>query len=213
MGGPGSGNRYRWGTKTSTEACHRFDLAGLARRGWLRPGSGGTTRWWRGEQEVSAIGWSVRGTGQTATALELSYAIGGEGIRYRVPLAWTPCHFGGQRPWFVCPGAGCGRRAAVLYGGRLFLCRRCHDLAYESTRQSPGDRALRKAQRIRQRLGGSANMLEPFPPKPKGMRWRTYERLAREADAAERTYHAGFLDWVERQEAWLDRIVGEGGAA
>lgn len=27
---------------------------------------------------------------------------------------------------------------------------------------------------IRRRLGGSANMLEPFPSKPKGMRWYTY---------------------------------------
>ena len=173
MGGPGSGNRYRWGAKASTDACQRLDLSSLHQGGWLRPGSCGTIRWWRGERLTSSIGWVVDGRAGIATALELRYAVGSEEIRYRVPIAWTACHFGGRRPWFVCPGAGCRRRAAVLYGRRLFLCHRCHDLAYASTRQEPGERALRKAQRIRERLGGSANMLEPFPPKPKGMHWRT----------------------------------------
>jgi hypothetical protein len=27
------------------------------------------------------------------------------------------------------------------------------------------------------RLGGSANLLDPFPAKPKGMHWRTYRHL------------------------------------
>jgi hypothetical protein len=48
------------------------------------------------------------------------------------------------------------------------------------------DRALRKAQAIRVRLGGSANMTEFFPAKPKGMQYRTYERLSMEAEAADR---------------------------
>jgi hypothetical protein len=39
------------------------------------------------------------------------------------------------------------------------------------------NRALAKAQAIRERLGGSASMMHPFPPKPKGMRWNTYHRL------------------------------------
>jgi len=41
---------------------------------------------------------------------------------------------------------------------------------------------LRRAQTIDKRLGGTANMMELFPPKPKGMRWRTFERLAAKHD-------------------------------
>ncbi len=49
-------------------------------------------------------------------------------------LVWTPCNFGGFRPWFVCPGEGCGRRVAILYGpgqGQM-LCRHCRNLNYAS---------------------------------------------------------------------------------
>jgi hypothetical protein len=68
-----------------------------------------------------------------------------------------------------------------LYGpGRYFLYRHCYDLSYQSQRDNVMYRALHKAQSIRERLGGSANMTEPFPEKPKGMHWRTYERLWRE---------------------------------
>jgi hypothetical protein len=89
-----------------------------------------------------------------------------------VELDWTPCNFRGERPWFLClglvNGVRCGRRVAILYGpGRYFLCRHCYDLVYESQRDDAMYRALHKAQSIRKRLGGSANMTEPFPQKPK----------------------------------------------
>jgi hypothetical protein len=54
-----------------------------------------------------------------------------------VPLSWTACNLGGQRPWFFCPGAGCGRRVVILYApGCYFLCRPCYDLSYESQREN-----------------------------------------------------------------------------
>jgi hypothetical protein len=47
-------------------------------------------------------------------------------------------------------------------------------------------------------LGGSANMLEEFPDKPKGMHWRTYERWRRIHDVAEERSNRGLMGFVER---------------
>ena len=66
------------------------------------------------------------------------------------------------------------------------------------------DRALHKAQSIRKRLGGSANMMEPFPEKPKGMHWRTYERLWREHHEAEMEQLAGMREWLDKLESRLN---------
>lgn len=122
-----------------------------------------------------------------------------EDVREPVSLEWTPCNFGGKRPWFVCPGDRCGRRVAILYGpGKYFLCRHCYDLRYESQREDKKDRALRRAQKIRQRLGGSANMMEPFPDRPKGMHHDTYMRLCSEHDEAEVEHLASAREWLDK---------------
>jgi ribosomal protein L37E len=104
--------------------------------------------------------------------------------------AWTPCRFGGERPWFACSaesnGVDCGRRVTKLYSvGGLFACRHCHRLAYESQQESTRHRGLGKARKIRMQLGGSANMFKEFPDKPKHMHWRTYNRLRRAHNIAE----------------------------
>ena len=86
---------------------------------------------------------------------------------YPVWLEWTRCHYGGQRAWFLCPAAGCGRRVAILYLGEIAACRHCHSLSYDTQREASWSRALRKAQSIRRRLGGSGSLAEHFPDKPK----------------------------------------------
>lgn len=90
-------------------------------------------------------------------------------------LEWTSCTFGGSRPWFVCPGQGCGRRAAILYGTKnRWLCRRCLDLAYASQRENRLGRARRRAERARRRLGPDD------APRPKGMHHTTFVRIRSE---------------------------------
>jgi len=124
-------------------------------------------------------------------------------VEQRVAVVWTPCRFGGERPWFVCSvasnGVYCGRRVIKLYGaGRLFACRHCYRLAYASQLESAQQRGLWMSQKIRMRLGGSASMLGEFPEKPKGMHWRTYNRLRRMHDKAEERSNIGLVSFVNR---------------
>lgn len=120
-------------------------------------------------------------------ALVLSYRVRRQGeewedVEQPTPIVWMPCRFGGSRPYFVCPGIvsgiACGRKVAKLYGaGTYFLCRHCYRLAYASQREDRYDRALRRANNIRVRLGGEPGTAALFPARPKGMRHETYERL------------------------------------
>ncbi len=61
-------------------------------------------------------------------------------------------------------------------------------------------RAVHRAQDIRRRLGASANRMEPFPEKPKGMHWRTYERFWWEHHKAEMEQLVGMGEWIDKLE-------------
>jgi hypothetical protein len=114
-------------------------------------------------------------------------------VEQNVPITWTGCALGGRRPWFVCnsetnSGTPCGHRAAKIYLGAypVFACRCCQRLAYASQKQGPHLRLIGKVMKIRMRLGGSPNLFEPFPDRPKGLHRKTYERLRKIHDAADR---------------------------
>jgi hypothetical protein len=57
---------------------------------------------------------------------------------------------------------------------------------------------LTKTQAIRVKLGGEPGLIHDFPPKPKGMHWRTYYRLREKADDAE---NQSWPPWVYRMMA------------
>jgi hypothetical protein len=102
-------------------------------------------------------------------------------------------------------GIACGRRVAKLHGpGRYFLCRHCYRLGHASQIEDPWDRALRQANKIRQRLGGEPGLAAPFPRKPKGMWRRTYERLGNQVFEAETLADEAFAIQAERLLARID---------
>jgi len=96
-------------------------------------------------------------------------------------LAVTKPRLGGVRLWFVCPVSG--RRARVVYlpqGGDRFASRGAHGLTYQSQSETDLFRSITQAQKIRARLSGDVSIFAPFPPRPRGMHRRTYERLRAE---------------------------------
>jgi hypothetical protein len=171
----------------------------------------GVWQWKRDGENVASINLRAE-----ADRLHLSYRvrIGGgewEDVAETVRIVRVPCRFGGKRPYFICPGVvngiACGRRIVKLHGpGRYFLCRHCYRLANASQREGEGDRALRRAKKIRQRLGGDPGMAEPFPQKPKGMWRRTYERLCEQASQAEMLADKAFANHVQRLSARSDKL-------
>jgi len=198
--------------RDTCESCKSIDVRRWHREGWLRAGQDFSCSWTYGGKPFGSI--SVR-TEAEAVVLVFSSRRSEESdwkpVEQRVPITWTACHLGGERAWFVCSvyadGRYCGRRAALLYGaGEFFACRRCYGLAYASQQESPGLRKIRRSRNIRTRLGGSANLCEPFPEKPKRMHWQTYHRLRRRHDAAEARSSIGltqFIDRLGRRTRWL----------
>jgi hypothetical protein len=97
---------------------------------------------------------------------------------YWIDLITTPQPFGGWRWWFLCPRTG--KRVAKLYmppGAATFCSRRACRLPYRSQREAPHDRALRRAFKIQARLGNPDGSADDWPPRPRGMRHKTYARL------------------------------------
>jgi len=116
-------------------------------------------------------------------------------VLHTVQVAWR---FGGKRFYFLCE---CGRRVEKLHAVRdwPWRCRHCYRLTYATRQAVPRHRYVMKAQKIRRQLGGSLNMVEAFPPKPKGMHWKRYELLRRkyaraEAQVLGRT--SAYLSWL-----------------
>jgi hypothetical protein len=202
MGGFGSGRPSGTG-RSKVEACRSLDVNRLHREGCLRAGWMGGWQWITNSEKVAWINLRAE---QDRLHLTYRVRIGGgdwEDIAESVRIVRVASQYGGTRPYFVCPGVvngiACGRRVVKLYAeSRYFLCRHCYRLANASQSESAYDRTLRRANKIRQRLGGEAGMAAAFPPKPKGMWRRTYERLREQAFEAELRANEAFILTAER---------------
>ncbi len=181
MGGFGSGRKFG---ASVTEDYRQIDIRRWQREGLLFPGNYINWQWFQSGEKVASIGVKVE-TGQ----LRFIYSHcdnnsdDWESVNYPVKLQTTDCHYGGVRYWFSCPSTGCGRRVAMLYAGsKYFACRHCYQLAYKSQRETDEDRLIRKNNKIRQKLGWKPGILNGKGWKPKGMHWKTFERLQWEHD-------------------------------
>lgn len=97
-------------------------------------------------------------------------------VRQEIDLHVSECHFGGLRTYFICPK--CGRKVMALYfSTKYFYCRSCCNLTYKSQQEDKIDRALRRVKKLRRRLNAENDMFGIIWHKPKGMHYKTFDRL------------------------------------
>ena len=201
MGGYNSGRR---GGKDCTEDMRQVDVRRLQRDGYLNPGMAYGWEWKRGGAAVASINLAVQAGSVTFTYRTRTGGGDWQDVRAVVWLDRTPCTYGGTRTWWRCPC--CSRRVAILYIGRIPACRHCYRLAYRCERESVDSRATRQADKLRDRLGWIPGILHGSGPKPKGMHWRTFERLQAKHDALVQVAFAEMGRMLGLMESRLDNI-------
>jgi hypothetical protein len=176
MGTGGSRNGSgRPGYRLKSEDSRSIDIRRWNKAGLLRQGRAFVWEW-----DVDGEPSGSVGVVRTEAGISLNYKVGND---QRVLITSTPCHFGGVRTWFRCPG--CFSRAAVLYlrGGR-FACRRCQSISYRSQSGSATDRISNRLLQLEAQLEAG---------KPKWQRWATYRRLCSRLEAASEAFDARLM--------------------
>jgi hypothetical protein len=202
------------GGRATVERGITIDIRHLKRDGLMSGQKNKGTwswRWAATERLIGLVRYEATIEGYTGTLWLLkSVMIDPSGKPVKMPpqtirLMATPCRFGGQRWWFLCPHTG--RRVMQLhrpYGTQFFSSRYAYRLGYACQREGHRDRAYRRARKARDRIGGSANLSLPLPQKPKWMRWQTYDRHRAACEQAERATLAGMATALEK----LRRRIG-----
>ena len=173
----------------------KLDLNQLARRGFIKFGANIGAR---------GISWSHSHWGEIASGVisadmtdpndVLFRIMTVDGFSQRITLVSRPRHFGGRQWFFLCPATH--RLATVLWkppGASKFSSRQAwgRQVAYRSQFEDAAMRAQLGKERIKARLIGD---LDPddwaLPPKPKWMRWETYNRYVESFDKYEEMFYA-----------------------
>lgn len=164
-------------SKQATGETLPLDIRAIARCGYLIPAGAAFSWKW-------TTGATIRCRSNDREVV-LTYNWNKEPVNQCAAIEWTRCNYGGRRAWWNCPN--CRRRVAVLYcASKYFACRHCYQLCYFSQQERESDRLLRRAWKIRQRLGQvGGGHLQRMVDKPKGMHWHTYFNLMRECNDCE----------------------------
>jgi hypothetical protein len=182
MGGIGSGRRFQH-RGPNLEEVPQLDVRALKRGGLFdQSTSNGTITWTNPGLPECAIEHSY-----ADSTLSISYSVktpqaAPETVSESIFIDRTVCNYGGSRTWFLCPS--CGTRKAILYcASKRFLCRQCYGLNYTCQNEVYADRMIRKARKLRFKLGASMDLSQPISERPHGMYRATFERLIRQDQA------------------------------
>jgi len=109
----------------------------------------------------------------SASTLEI---MGRNGYVQRFPIARIPTGFGKHRALLVCSSC---RGGAIRVFGKYgdYACRHCQRALYASQKNNQVGRKRLQASKLRLDLGGLPDINESFPPKPKWIRRKTYQRM------------------------------------
>lgn len=134
--------RYSFSSRQEADSLNSIDIFWLKKYGYLDGWRTGGIKWTRGlfgnESSIGIEGYTMTDEPYVRFFYTITRQNGEKKeMDYKIPLTTTPCNFGGERYWFVCPlsvsGKYCGRRVGTLYGGGDYYgCRHCYDLTYES---------------------------------------------------------------------------------
>lgn len=162
----GRGDYYRIGRKDMTSDYLSISIAAMNRYNLLRRGNH-SWGWTRDGKLVDSLSFYFEDKfitffyyvkEQDGSHIELIKSI---------PLNWTPCNFGGNRPWFVCD---CGMRVGRLFFHRQQIaCCNCFNLVYPSQLKDELGRLRSKIEKMEAKLDGYS--------KPKGMHVETFKKL------------------------------------
>jgi hypothetical protein len=204
MGGLGSGGHNSKGRRI-VEGQYRLDASDLKRRGLCRTGNISHI-YWKGSDNAPGPSLKVIG-GEDAITLAYSWKRGQEPWQQhqeRVALRHHQRHFGGCETYFLCPRCACTVKR--LYGASVrYLCRTCHNLVHASTQERPGNRATRKNQKLRRRVGAEIGLGDEIGPKPKGMHQKTFEQISEQIHAAEAEVYDDMLVLLNRMQRTTQR--------
>lgn len=124
------------------------------------------------------------------------------GVTRAIGITTTQAGYG-VRQWYVCPH--CGTRAAKLYIGKKDIaCRKCWKLHFASQSEDQLTRMRRDIRRQRYAIWGNTERTRNLAysphlfPKPKGMRWETFDRKVARLMRCELAYWQAFTSVVDR---------------
>lgn len=184
MGGWGSGG-WNSTNRPLREQTTPLDVLKVWRAGGLQPGKSLHWTWTFPSGHVSHVNQLGLGD-NTGIQLHFHYCrpCGGTSeVRQTITVQWSSCRLGGGRPWWTCPH--CQSRRGVVYGWRgRFACRECHQIRYASQHENHVCRRLRRAEKLRLRLGGDQR-LGSITTRPRGMHHRTFQNLTGQIYQAE----------------------------